>query len=370
MNAAAAAPAQQAIRARLALAFPAFDLEVDLELPGAGVSALYGPSGSGKTSCLRCFAGLEPGCRGRIVIGGELWQDDTPQAGPRRFLPPHRRSYGMVFQDARLFPHLTVRGNLQYAVRRASGPETVPFDEAIRLLDLGDLLERGTARLSGGERQRCAIARALLTRPRLLLLDEPLAGLDEARKVELLPYLERLRDTLSIPMIYVSHSMREVARLADHLVLLERGRVQASGPIGRITARTDLALSQGEQAGVVLQAICAGHDEEFALSRVQFDGGSLWLPRVACDAGRPLRVRIAASDVSLALVPPQSTSILNVLPATVTERRDDDAGRSLVQLDLGGTRLLARVTRRSAAALDLRPGLAVYAQIKGVAALR
>jgi molybdate transport system ATP-binding protein len=358
------------IRARIELGFPAFDLNVDLALPATGVSALYGPSGSGKTSCLRCFAGLEPGCRGRIIVGGELWQD----AGSGVMLPAHRRSYGMVFQDARLFTHLTVRGNLQYAMRRAGGPKggpgTVPFDEAIRLLDLGGLLERDTARLSGGERQRCAIARALLTRPRLLLLDEPLAALDEARKAELLPYLERLRDTLSIPMIYVSHSIREVARLADHLVLLERGRVQASGPIGPITARTDLAFSQGELAGVVLLARCAGHDEAFALTRVQFDGGCLWLPRVPCEAGRPLRVRIAASDVSLALVPPQATSILNVLPATVTERRDDDAGRTLVQLDLGGTRLLARVTRRSAAALDLRPGLAVYAQIKGAAALR
>jgi molybdate transport system ATP-binding protein len=232
------------------------------------------------------------------------------------------------------------------------------------------LLERHTDRLSGGERQRCAIARALLTRPRLLLLDEPLAALDEARKAELLPYLERLRDALSIPMIYVSHSMREVARLADHLVLLERGRVQASGAVSDITARTDLALSDDDQAGVVLLAHCAAHDTEFDLTRVQFEGGALWLPRVACAIGQTLRVRVAASDVSLALEPPRATSILNVLAATVTVRRDDERGRSLIQLDLGGTRLLARVTRRSAALLGLQAGQAVFAQIKGAAVLR
>jgi len=200
------------IEARFALHYPGFTLDVDLQLPAGGVSALFGPSGSGKTSCLRCFAGLESGCEGRVVVAGEVWQDTATG----RFVPPHRRPFGFVFQDARLFSHLTVRGNLRYAMRRAAGPEPVPFDEIVQLLDMADLMERHTDRLSGGERQRCAIARALLTRPRLLLLDEPLAALDEARKAELLPYLERLRDALSIPMIYVSHSMREVARLADH----------------------------------------------------------------------------------------------------------------------------------------------------------
>jgi molybdate transport system ATP-binding protein len=353
------------IEARLALRYPGFELDVELRLPARGVSALFGASGSGKTTCLRCFAGLER-CEGRIVVGGQTWQDS---AGGR-FVPPHRRPLGFVFQDARLFPHLTVRGNLRYAVQRASGPEPVGFDEAVRLFDLAGLLERHTDRLSGGERSRCAIARALLTRPRLLLLDEPLAALDEARKSELLPYLERLRDALSIPMIYVSHSMREVARLADHLVLLERGRVQASGAVTEVTARTDLAFSDDEEAGVVLLARCAAHDAEFALTRVQFEGGALWLPRVVCNIGEALRVRVAASDVSLTLEPPQATSILNVLAATVTARRDDERGRSLIQLDLGSARLLARVTRRSATLLTLQPGRAVYAQIKGAAVLR
>jgi molybdate transport system ATP-binding protein len=354
------------IEARLSLRYPGFELDVDLRLPAGGVSAVFGPSGSGKTTCLRCFAGLEPECEGRISVGGELWQDS---AGGR-FVPPHRRPFGFVFQDARLFPHLTVRGNLRYATRRAAGPEPIDFEEAVRLLDIGDLLERHTDRLSGGERQRCAIARALLTRPRLLLLDEPLAALDEARKAELLPYLERLRDALSIPMIYVSHSIREVARLADHLVVLERGRAQASGPITEVTARTDLAFSDDDQAGVVLLAHCAAHDAEFALTRVEFAGGSLWLPGVACEIGQPLRVRVAASDVSLTLEPPRATSILNVLAATVAARRDDTRGRSLIQLDLGGSRLLARVTRRSATLLGLQAGQAVFAQIKGAAVLR
>lgn len=354
------------IEARFALRYPGFELDVDLRLPAGGVSALFGPSGSGKTSCLRCFAGLERGCEGRVVVAGEVWQDSLQGC----FVPAHRRPFGFVFQDARLFSHLTVRGNLRYAMRRATGPEPVRFDEAVQLLGIGDLLERHTDRLSGGERQRCAIARALLTRPRLLLLDEPLAALDEARKAELLPYLERLRDVLSIPMIYVSHSIREVARLADHLVLLERGRVQAHGSIAEVTARADSPFSDDDEAGVVLLGRCAEHDDEYALTRVQFDGGALWLPRVQCEIGRLVRVRVAASDVSVALQRPQASSILNVLAATVLARRDDHLGRSLVQLDLGGTRLLARLTRRSASLLGLQPGQPVYAQIKGAAVLR
>jgi molybdate transport system ATP-binding protein len=358
-------PAQR-IEARLALRYSAFELDVALSLPAGGVTALFGPSGSGKTACLRCFAGLEPDCRGRIEVAGDAWQD----AERGRFVPPHRRPYGFVFQDARLFSHLSVQGNLRYALKRAGGEVAIQFDEAVRLLGLADLLARDTARLSAGERQRCAIARALLTQPRLLLLDEPLAALDDARKGELLLYLEKLRDTLSIPMIYVSHSMREVARLADHLVLLDGGRVQASGPIGEVTARIDLPFADGDQAGVVLQARCAGHDDAFALTRALFAGGELWLPRVPCELGETLRVRIAASDVSLALERPLVSSILNVLPAIVAGRRDDDQGRSLVQLDLNGASLLARVTRRSAEVLQLRPGLALHAQIKAAAAMR
>jgi len=354
------------IEARLALRYPAFELDIDLQLPASGVTALFGPSGSGKTTFLRCFAGLERGCVGRIVVGEEVWQDSASG----RFVPPHERPFGFVFQDVRLFSHLSVRGNLRYAMRRASGPEQIGFEETVRLLDVGGLLERHTERLSGGERQRCAIARALLTRPRLLLLDEPLAALDEARKAELLPYLERLRDALSIPMIYVSHSMRELARLADHLVLVHQGRARASGPISEITTRLNLPLGEDDEAAVVVLARCAGQDERDALTRVEFPGAALWLPRIACEIGRPLRVRIAASDVSIALEAPRTSSILNILPATVLARVDDERGRSLVQLDLGGTLVLARLTRRSASLLSVRAGQAVFAQIKAAAVLR
>jgi len=354
------------IEARLALRYPAFELDVDLQLPGGGVTALFGASGSGKTTFLRCFAGLERRCTGRVAVAAHVWQDSASG----RFVPPHERPFGFVFQDVRLFSHLTVHGNLRYAMRRARGPEQVGFDETVQLLDIGGLLERHTEQLSGGERQRCAIARALLTRPRLLLLDEPLAALDDARKAELLPYLERLRDALSIPMIYVSHSMREVARLADHLVLLHEGRARAGGPIAEITARLDLPLGDGDEAAVVVLARCEEQDHEDALTRVVFEGGALWLPRIACEIGHPLRVRIAASDVSIALEPARASSILNIVPATVLARVDDERGRSLVQLDLGGTRLLARLTRRSANLLGVRPGQAVFAQIKAAAVLR
>jgi molybdate transport system ATP-binding protein len=305
--------------------------------------------------------------RGRIVLDGNVLFDTAAKID----VPVSRRRIGYVFQEGRLFPHLSVKHNLDYGRWMGGHPaDPAAFAHAVELLDIGHLLDRRPGKLSGGERQRVAVGRALLMRPRLLLLDEPLASLDDARKAEVLPYLERLRDALSIPIVYVSHSMREVARLADHLVLLERGRVQASGPVTEVSARIDLAFSDEDQAGVVLLARCAEHDAGFALSRVQFEGGSLWVPRVACEVGQALRVRVAASDVSLTLERPQATSILNVLPATVAARRDDERGRSLIRLDLGGAPLLARVTRRSATVLGLDVGRAVFAQIKGVAVLR
>lgn len=214
------------IEARFALRYPGFELDVDLRLPDGGVSALFGPSGSGKTSCLRCFAGLEPGCQGRVVVAGEVWQDSADGC----FVPPHRRPFGFVFQDARLFTHLTVRGNLRYAMRRAVGPETVRFDEAVQLLGIADLLERRTDRLSGGERQRCAIARALLTRPRLLLLDEPLAGLSRAGRAQMVAFIrDRLRP-LGVTLLFTEHDTEAVMQLADCIMVLQRGRALAEGP--------------------------------------------------------------------------------------------------------------------------------------------
>ncbi|HEX7156731.1 MAG TPA: molybdenum ABC transporter ATP-binding protein [Burkholderiaceae bacterium] len=354
------------IEAAVRVAYPGFSLAVDLDLPGRGVSALFGASGSGKTTCLRCIAGLEPLAEGRIAVGGELWQDTA--AGRR--VPTHKRALGMVFQDGRLFPHLSVRANLGYGMKRIpQGARRVALDDVVDLLAIGNLLERRPEGLSGGEQQRVAIARALLASPRLLLLDEPLAALDEARKAEVLPYLERLHDELQIPVIYVSHAMREVARLADHLVLLERGRVVASGPIAQMTARLDLPLAQEDGAAVVLDGHVVEHDAADGLTRVASGAGSLWVAALDRAAGRPVRLEIAARDVSIALAPPNASSILNILPAVVAVRADDDRGRSLLQLEVGEAHLLSRVTRRSANALGLQPGQRVFAQVKGVAVL-
>ena len=346
------------IVAGLRLVHPGFVLDVHLTLPGRGVTALFGHSGSGKTSLLRCVAGLERPA-GRLRVNGETWQDDDI------FLPAHRRPLGYVFQEAGLFPHLTVRGNLEYGMRRTGGPGTADLRQTAELLGIGELLARRPDRLSGGERQRVAIARALLTRPRLLLMDEPLASLDPARKSGILPYLERLHDELAIPILYVTHSVDEVAQLADHLVVLEGGRVTASGPLAETFARLDLPLARDEGAGTVLSARVAGHDAD-GITRLAIAGGEILVPRRPEAVGQPVRLRIAARDVSLALARHEDTSILNVLPATVTGCADV-AGQVLVSLDAGGTRLLARVTHRSWNRLAAAPGTALYAQIKSVA---
>jgi molybdate transport system ATP-binding protein len=340
-------------------------LEVALDLPCDGVTALFGPSGSGKTTCLRVLAGLER-ARGCVSVAGECWQDDARGI----FVPTHRRAVGYVFQDASLFPHLSVRKNLDYG-RKRSGARASPADvrAIVDLVGLGDLLERSPRHLSGGERQRVAIARALVASPRLLLMDEPLASLDAARKAEILPYLERLRDELSIPIVYVSHALEEVARLAGHLVLLDGGRVVASGPTAETFARLDLPLARSDDGGALIEARVAVHDEVDQLTRLDFDGGSLWVTRVARPSGARARVRVLARDVSLARDPPGLSSILNVLAASVAELRDHGPDRVDVRLSIGGgpVSLLARITRRSRDALGLHVGLGVHALVKSVA---
>jgi len=352
------------ITAQFKLAWPGFALDVDLDLPARGVSALFGHSGRGKTTLLCCIAGLERGS-GRLEVNGEVWQDESS------FVPTHQRPLGYVFQDARLFAHLTVRSNLEYGMRRqrrAAGADFSRFDSIVALLGLGPLLDRLPARLSGGEQQRVAIARALLTAPRLLLLDEPLAALDLARKQEILPYLERLRDELEIPVIYVSHAADEVARLADHLVVLEGGRAVAQGPLAETLARLDLPIRLGEDAGAVFAATVAERDAEWHLARVEFDGGELWVRDSGVPVGRQVRVRILARDVSIASSRHDDISIMNLLPATVIAHAGEDhPSVVLLQLRVGGTTLLARLTRRSALRLDLAPGREVWAQIKAVA---
>jgi molybdate transport system ATP-binding protein len=349
------------IKARFNLSWPGFALDVDLDLPGRGVTALFGKSGCGKTTLLRCIAGLERGT-GRLDVNGESWQDDV------HFVPTHRRPLGYVFQDARLFAHLDVAHNLDYGMRRSASADTARRKAIVELLALGPLLGRMPERLSGGEQQRVAIARALLTAPRLVLMDEPLAALDHARKQEFLPWLERLKDELEIPVIYVSHAADEVARLADHLVVMEAGRAVAQGPLAETLARIDLPIRLGEDAGAVFAATVAERDAEWHLARVEFDGGELWVRDSGVPVGRRVRVRILARDVSIANSRHDDVSIMNLLPATVAAHAGEDHPSAvLVQLRIGATTLLARLTRRSAQRLDLAPGREVWVQIKAVA---
>jgi molybdate transport system ATP-binding protein len=357
------------ISLKLALARSDFTLDVDLQLPATGVSALFGPSGCGKTTLLRALAGLERAA-GRVTLGAEVWQDDA--AGV--WLPTHCRPLGYVIQEAALFPHLSVHDNLAYGQRRG-GPAVAGFSlpAVVELLGIGPLMQRRPATLSGGERQRVAIARALASAPRLLLMDEPLAALDAERKADLLPYLERLHRELKLPVIYVSHAMDEVARLADHLVLLRAGRVLAAGPLAELLARPDLPLSRHDDAGVVIDAEVAGHDTGHGLTRLQVAGATLWVGAASAAPGQRVRARVLARDVSVSRQQPTETSVLTVLPVRLHSVHTD-GHTVLLSLMLGtedqsegGVPLLARITRRSHEALALQPGDRLFAQIKGVA---
>jgi molybdate transport system ATP-binding protein len=357
------------LQVRLNMSYPGFEVDIDLSLPGTGVTALFGPSGSGKTTCLRCIAGLEKARQGVIQINGETWQDTTRDI----FLPPHKRSIGYVFQEASLFSHLCVSGNLAFGLHRVAQSERhLQLGEAAELLGIDHLLERRVDSLSGGERQRVGIARALLTSPRLLLLDEPLSALDARRKAEILPYLERLHDELKIPMLYVSHAQDEVARLADHLVLLDQGRVLASGPIGETLARLDLPPALSDDAGVTLQGTATAYDPHYGLLTLALPHSHLTL-RVAhrsVETGTALRIKIQARDVSLTGQPDGHSSILNRLAVTVVDSSPaDNQAHVIVRMDADGTPLLARITRYSFDQMQVRAGQRLWAQIKAVAVL-
>jgi len=357
----------QRIQARFRLAYRQFDLHVDLNLPASGVTVLFGHSGSGKTTLLRCIAGLERPPQGFLKIGETLWQDSENDF----FLPAHQRNLGYVFQEANLFPHLTVRGNLDYAVRRLRGKDRAfSLDQAIELLAIAPLLQRLPARLSGGERQRVAIARALAASPDVLLMDEPMASLDEQRKQEFLPYLIGLHQSLQIPILYVTHSLQEVNQLADHLLVMAGGKVVVCGPLAETLTRLDGPLALDRQAASVWQGRLVSHEAEYHLSHAEFAGGSLSLPYLELPIGSPVRIRIFASDVSITLQPPEASSILNILPATIREISDMGQGQTVVQLAVGGEILLAHITEKSAMLLNLQPGMAVYAQIKGTSIVR
>ncbi len=343
-----------------------FSLDVSLQLPGHGVTAIFGPSGSGKTTLLRCIAGLERASGGSLSVNGEVWQDDAKAI----FKPLHTRSLGYVFQSANLFNHLSVQGNLDYGLRRIPLAERkVSLSQATELLGIEKLLHRIPATLSGGERQRVAIARALATSPQLLLMDEPLAALDVQRKAEVLPYLERLHIELGIPVLYVSHAPDEVARLADHLVLLDAGRVLASGPTRELLTRLDLPLAHGDAAAAIIDAVVMRVEPQYHLSHAEFAGGQISLLNPLLQVGQRVRVRVQARDVSLTLTRQQGTSVLNIFAATVTSISADSPGQAMVSLDAGGSTLLARITQKSLDTLQLQPGSPVFAQVKGVAVL-
>lgn len=356
----------QAIIAQFKLDYGLFQLDVDLKLPSSGITVLFGHSGSGKTTLLRCIAGLQCAPQGFLAINGTIWQDSDKKL----FLPTYRRSLGYVFQEANLFAHLTVLGNLCYGLKRiGQNAKTEKFAQVVELLGIEHLMARMPERLSGGERQRVAIARALVLNPELLLMDEPLASLDGKRKQEIMPFLTRLHNELNIPVLYVTHSQQEVAQLADYLVLLADGKVQAAGLLADTLSRLDLPQSQDRQAASVWQVTVIEHDPAYHLTRVSFAGGELNLPAINAVPNTVIRIQIYARDVSITLEVAKATSILNVLPAIITNIIDDEEGQSIVRLQVGNIPLLAHITRKSAQLLALACGMAVYVQIKGTSLL-
>lgn len=343
-----------------------FQLDVSFTLPDRGVTALFGASGSGKTTILRCMAGLEKPDQGFFQLGDTLWQDE------HHFTPTHERDIGYVFQDANLFPHLSVADNLQYGIKRIPfSQRKIAFNDAVNLLGLSELLHRKPPQLSGGQRQRVGIARALLTSPKLLLMDEPLASLDLQSKMEILPYLEKLHQELEMPVVYVTHSPDEVVRISDHMILLQHGQMQAQGDVHELMTRMDLPLAKFDEACAVIEGRIKLHEPDYHLTHLEIPGGTLATSFKDLPIGHSVRVRILAKDVSLAILPSQQTSISNILPARVLEIEPaSDPAQVIVQLDLGGAKLLSRVTKRSIDQLQIKTNTILYAQVKSVALMR
>lgn len=341
-----------------------FLLDVELNMPEKGITAIFGPSGCGKTTLLRAIAGLDHHLNGQLKINDEYWQNDT------YFLPPHKRPLGYVFQEASLFAHLNVQKNLAYGTKRvAKNQQKIAMDQAIELLGISHLLNRKPHTLSGGEKQRVSIARALAVSPQILLMDEPLAALDNDRKQEILPYLETLHQSLDIPIIYISHSTDEVARLADYLVLLKAGKVQASGDIHQLLTRLDLPLAHQDGAETIIETTVAEHDEKYHLSYLDFSGGRFTVEKNNLPIGSKVRLRIAARDVSITLKAQSGTSILNIFPASIQNLMPEGKSQVIAQLQVGDTPLLARLTQKSADLLSLTVGKQVFVQLKSVAVL-
>ncbi len=353
--------------ARFYIDYPGFRFDVACAVPTEGTVAVFGPSGSGKTTLLRCIAGLTRASSGFLKFDQTIWQDDAHKI----FLPVEQRHVGVVFQEGRLFPHLTVTQNLRYGMKRsAPSQRRIEFDHVSELLDLEPLLQRRVYHLSGGEQQRVAIGRALLTSPQLLLMDEPLASLDQQRKKEIVPFIQRLNQELKIPVLYVSHDLNEILQLANYTVLLKDGKVVATGPIQEVFARLDLpGLVESNMVGAVLETRIAGHEPQFGLTRVEFFGQSLFLPQQTLPIGAPLRVQILSRDVSLVLGPtPVTSSVLNTLEATIVEISESPGDQYAVEVKLDvGCPLLAMITRKSFHQLHLQLGQKVHASFKAVA---
>lgn len=348
----------------IALSLPEFTLDVAHDFALEGITALFGPSGAGKSTLLRIIAGHEQSAAGRIRFDGETWQDG------RVFVAPHRRGVGYLFQDARLFPHLSVHGNLHYAARRAPGGNSAPeFAEVVEALDLGPLLGRRIQMLSGGERQRVALGRTLLSRPRLLLMDEPLAALDRQRKAEILPYIASLPERFGVPVIYVTHALDEVVRLAGRMVVLSHGSLRAAGTTSEILERLDLQDETGRfEAGVAVEGRVLSHDPAYRLTRVALGDQSVEMPALDLPVGDSVRLRIRARDVALATARPTGLSVRNSLEGRIAEIREEpETAFAETLIEIGGQRLRARITRAAVAELGLEAGMPVYALVKSIA---
>ena len=360
--------ARPAIHAEFCGTVGKFSLDAGFAAPAKGVTALFGPSGCGKTTVLRCIAGLLR-VNGVCEIDGEVWQNRDGA-----FLPTHRRPLGYVFQEASLFRHISVRRNLLFGAPRRdrdAAKEAIAFDEVVELLGVDRLLDRSPRNLSGGERQRVAIGRALLSQPKLLLMDEPLSALDRATKNEILPFLEQLRDRLNLPVVYITHDFAEVERLADQVVLMENGRVIGSGPLEDLQSDSSLPLAVARDAAVSFDGVVKARDEAYGLITLTVRGGSLTVPAPSAAIGERRRIRVIAGDVSIAREAPGPSSVLNVLPARVISMKPVNANEVVVVVALGadgtGARMLSRVTRKSWEELGLAEGVRVYAQLKAVA---
>ena len=355
------------LTANFDLAFSTFRLVVNIAVPAKGIIAVFGPSGCGKTTLLRCLAGLERASSGAMTLGEDTWQDESQNI----FVPLPQRSLGYVFQESRLFPHLNVRANLHYGWKRiAEASRRIILDRVVHVLGLEPLLERRPASLSGGEQQRVAIGRALLTSPKLLLMDEPLSSLDAQRKREILPFIQRLESEFHIPIVYVSHDLGEIVELAKTVVFLKEGKVEEIGPIGDVFSQLNLRhLVQEHHLGAIVDTTIAAQDQEFGLTKLAFAGGHLHVPRQQREIGEPLRVQILAKDVSIVSSPLSfQTSVLNLLEATIVEIGKINMEHPFVDIKLDiGCPLLATITRKSLSRLQLKPGQRVHAQIKAVA---